>query len=551
MTAARRDRTRTTALLVAFGLAFAGFVPAIAAAPASAAPATAAPAAAAAGMHAGSSKAKRPVLTVVPGDRRLSLSWTKVSGAKRYIVEWSTSKKFTKKKTKRVTTTSQTRTITKIPVRKDYWVRVRAVTSKGTVTSKAVKKRADTRSVGRVQIKVKAAGLNKVKVTWGTLPRGTSVTLHASWDNLTLSSTSKRWAVTGIRPTAKSTVLTVPTKFRKYIGAATGNHVYVRASYYNGKRIATSQTAHTRAGTAAPVGKTADAVTFATYNIGSIAATAKSPAHLRWEKRRNAVLASLKRADADVIALQEATTARSSQGERQYREVAAGLGRGYALAYSDETVGTAPGAQTKGDHIVVRSSRIKVLRSGVQSLRAILAPGDRIDKDRFFGWARLQDRRTGETFVVASIHLQSNARASSSHRVAAISAINTFVSARATGDPVVLLGDFNADVVRDTNGATTTLIKAGFVDAASARRVEGHRWATTNNQTAASKGDGGYPAKPFRYAYSPTRIDYIFVKGGSVHSHANQVVLTSAGTFSTAFRGSDHNLQRAQITFGG
>lgn len=541
------DRRRPPAVLVALGLALAGILPVAAATAADAAPV------AAASTRIAASQAARPVVTVVPGDRRLALSWSRVSGAKRYTVEWSTSKKFTKKSTKRTTTSSRTRTLTKLKLRTDYWVRVRAVTSTGTVTSKAVKTRVDTRAVGRVPITVKPAGTHQVKVSWGRLPRGTSITLHASWDDKTLDRSSTRWTVSGIRATDHSTVLAVPSKFRKYVGSATGNHVYVRATFYNGARKSTSRTAHSRAGSPAPQGARNDSVTFASYNVGSISATANMPAHLRWENRRSSVVNAIKRADADVIALQEATTRKSDDTDtRQYREIVDRLGRGYALAYSDETVGTARDNSTKGDHIVVRTDRIEVLDSGVTSLRSRLAPSDRIDKDRYFGWSRLKDRRTGETFLVASIHLQSNTRASSSHRIAAINAIRHFVSSRpgASNDPIVLLGDFNSDVVRDTNGSTTTLIKAGYVDAASARSASGHAWATTNNQTATSKGDHGYPTKPFRYAYAPTRIDYIFVKGGSVHSHTNQVVLTPSGSFDTRYRGSDHNLQRAEITFG-
>jgi len=557
MTAPQHHRRRPAALLVALGLALAGLVPAAAAAPAVAAPVAAAPVVAASTTKAAATRAARPVVTVVPGDRRLSLAWTRVAGAERYVVEWSTSKKFTKKTTRRASTTGLVRTVTKLKIRTDYWVRVRAVTSTGTVTSKAVKKRVDTRAVGRVPITVKPAGTDKVRVSWKRLPRGTSITLYASWDDTTLGRSATRWAVTGIRPTATSATLTVPAKFRKYVGSTSGNDVYVRATYRNGARVSTSRAAHSRAGSPVPRGSRADAVTFASYNVGSISATAKMPAALRWEKRRSAVVGAIRHAGADVVAVQEATTRQSlDHGKRQYLEIVEGLGSGYALAYPESTVGTAKDSGTvtvtKGDHVIVRTDRVKVLASGVESMRKVIAPAQRIDKDRYFGWARLEDRRTGEAFLVASVHLQSNARATSKHRVAAINAIRSFLAKRpgASHDPIVLLGDFNSDVVRDRNGSTTTLVKAGYVDAASARTVSGHGWATTNNQTASSKGDHGYPAKPFRYAYSPTRIDYIFVKGGSVHSHTNQVVLTSKGTFDARFRGSDHNLQRAEITFG-
>ena len=528
-------RRRPTAVLVVLGLVLAGLSPALTA------PAAAAPAAVPAAR-----KAARPVVTVVPGDRRLSVAWTRVSGARRYVVEWSTSKKFTKKTTRRASTTGLVRTVPKLRLRTDYWVRVRAVTRAGTVTSKAVTKRVDTRAVGRVPIVVRPAGTDKVSVTWGRLPRGTSVRLDASWHYSNLSTAGKRFTVAGIRPTETSRVVTIPSRFRTYVGSTTGNPLYVRATYRNGTKASTSRLAYSRAGAVTAGPKGATALRVATYNVGSIAATAGTSRP--WEKRRAAVVAAIRRADADVVAVQEATTAREADtGERQIEGLVARLGPAYALAYDADQIGSVDGRGTKGAHLVVRTDRVTVVSSGLTSLNSLVAARYRLDKERFFAWAHIEDRTTGARAWVASLHLENDRLGSAAQRRAAALAVAATLERRrgTTREPVVLMGDLNSDVVRHPAGPTTALVRQGYVDTLSGPRATGDRWSTSNNQSATK--DGGYPRAPFRYAYAPTRIDYIFVKDGrGVRQHTNQVVLR-AGAFDSRYRGSDHNLQHADL----
>lgn len=545
---ARRLSTALVATLVATAALVLPTAPAATTAVAAPVPAavTTAPLAAAA-------KPARPRVTVVPGADRLTVTWTRTPGAKRYVVEVSTSKKFTKRTTKKYTVTAPTRTkaVTRLKLRTDYRVRVTAVTPSAKVRSTQVRTRLDSRATGRLKITVKPAGANKVKVSWPRVPRGTKITLRASWDDKTLAKKATRWtAARNIAPTTRSKVVAVPKKYRAYVGAATGNPVYVQAIFHNGsKKKNTSRAAYGRAVATTKPAITADALTVAAYNVGSISATKSSRfAGYRWADRRASAANAIARANPDVVAVQEATTAKHTNGVRHYQDLLDVLSTkrsGYALAYDAATIGTAGGSGvTKGDHIYVRTQRVQVLSSGVQSVSALLARGDRISKDRHFGWAHLRDRRTGETFWVASVHLQSNSRASSSHRVAAITAIDAFLTRRASaGEAVMLMGDFNADVARDRAGASTQAVRLGYTDAASAPVTEGHRWATTNNQNGNPKG---YPATPYSYAYGPTRIDYVFVRGAKVLSHTNQVVLRK-GRFVESYRGSDHNLQRAQV----
>lgn len=506
--------------------------------------ATAAPAVQAAAPIA-TKKPAAPTLRVVPGAKQAIATWSKVPGATAYVVEYSTKKNLKKKKT--VRTSGRTVTIKKLKLRTDYWVRVTASTPAGKVRSKKVVVRPTTAPVGRTTIKVKPAGPNQVKVSWKALKKGTKITIVGSYDNLALRKKSTRFSVTGIKATATSAIVTVPSSYRKYVGSTTGNPLFVQAYLYNGTRKSTSPIAFAPVGRTVPTSK-APSLTVATYNVGSIAATRNVPSRT-WEKRRASVARAIMLAAPDVVAVQETTTAANAQGVRQYQDLVDRLPSRYRLAYSATTIGTAKGAATKGDHIIVNTDRVAVVKSGVQSLSALLPANQRNDKDRYFGWARLKDRMTGQHFSVVSIHLQNGSTsAAQKHRLVAIKAIESFAARKimgASSEPLIFAGDFNSDVARYPSGPPTYLATRGFVDAASAAKTQGTRWATTNNQTATK--DRGYPAKPAPYKYSATRIDYILMKNGvGSTSFTNQVVLTG-GKFDERYRGSDHNLQVAKL----
>ncbi|PFG37617.1 endonuclease/exonuclease/phosphatase family metal-dependent hydrolase [Flavimobilis soli] len=513
-----------------------------------AAPAVSAAPVAQAAAKVATKKPAAPTLRVVPGAKQATATWSKVAGAKKYVVQYSTTKSFKKKKTKSVTTRTTTATIKKLKLRTDYWVRVTATTSAGKVTSKKVKVRATTAPVGRTSITVKPAGPNQVKVSWKPLKKGTKITIVGSYDNDALKKSATRFSVSGIKATETSRVVTVPASFRKYVGATTANPVYIQANMFNGTRKSTSPIAYSVVGRPAAPASNAPTLTFATYNVGSIAATKERSART-WEKRRTAVARAITTAAPDVITVQETTTAKSAEGVRQYDDLVGRLPSRYRLVYTADTIGTAKGAATKGDHVIVNTDRVAVVKSGVQSLSALLPANQRNDKDRFFGWARLKDRKTGKTFSVVSIHLQNGASsAAQKHRLDAIKAIESFAAKKIVGsasEPLVFAGDFNSDVARYPSGPPTYLSTRGFVDAAAAPTTRGMEWATTNNQNATK--DGGYPTSPAKYKYSATRIDYILVKNGKGSTtFTNQVILTG-GKFDERYRGSDHNLQVAKL----
>ena len=76
-----------------------------------------------------SKKAKKPSINKLSkGRKSFKITWKKVSGVSGYQVQYSTSKKFTKKTTKTITCKGNkkfTKTIKKLKGKKKYYVRVR------------------------------------------------------------------------------------------------------------------------------------------------------------------------------------------------------------------------------------------------------------------------------------------------------------------------------------------------------------------------------------------------------------------------------------------
>ena len=493
-----------------------------------------------------SKKAKAPAVAVVPGDKQLTVKWSKVKGAKKYILQYADNKKFKKSRTVITSVSSRTKVIKRLRVRTNYWVRVRAVSPVASTYSKATLARPTSAPTGRIAVKVTPAGANKVKVSWKRLKQGTKITLVASYHHHALSKKATRFSVTGINATETSRILTVPKKFRNQIGTGTANPVYVQAWTYNGTRKNTSRAAYATASPSSVTGTSNQRLTFASYNVGSISSTLAKPSR-SWANRRASAARAIKNTGAAVVAVQEATTAKHD-GVPHYLDLE-GLLSGYKLAYHPDKVGTAGKANsTKGAHIYYQPSKVSVLASGVESIRPIVPSSIVVAKDRHFAWAQMKDRTTGAQFYVVSVHLQTGSTVTLQRlRLAAIKGIDTFIAKkpRAGVVPIIIMGDLNTDVARYPNGASTYLTANGYYDAAAALSTSGMQYSTSNNH-----GDpvaAGYPLRPYKYAYAPSRIDYIFVKNGNGSvRYRNQVILKN-GNFDDAYRGSDHNLQSAVI----
>lgn len=503
----------------------------------------------------------RPTLVVVPGNSVVTAEWKKVARATLYELQVSTSKSFTKATTKVVKTSATRKVVTRLKVYKAHYVRVRAVRGVKSGWSSVRKATPTRQSVGAIKVTVTGGGADKIKVSWPRLARGTRIVVMPTYSNDTIEVATKSWKVS-VPVTRTSATITIPTKFRKLIGSASGNPVYVRVFFYNATVRNRSNIAYGWATPQKVTGTAADRVSIASYNVASVGATA-SIAGRTWLDRRAAVVRSIQKASADVVAIQEASTAQVDNPRdrtQQYQDLANRLkGSGYALAVPD--VGNASATVSKAEHILYRTANVSVVKAGIASAKqnaATYAPtvkwldaSGRTEGDRRFAWALLRSKASGTYFYVASIHLEYGASANvQATRKAAAAGVRGFLADRARQDgrttaPIVIAGDWNSDVERYPSGPVTDTVAAGYRSAAASTRVANVRYGTANSSSA---NDHGFPARPTRYTYVGPRIDHILVRNGEGSvAYANQLVL-SGGLFDRAYQGSDHNLQVATLS---
>lgn len=517
--------------------------------------------AAGAATPATAATATRPALVAVPGNAVVTAEWKKVARATLYELQVSTSKSFTKATTKVVKTSATRKVVTKLKVYKAHYVRVRSVKGVKSAWSSVRKVTPTRKSVGRLAVKVTGAGEDKIRVSWPRLARGTRIVVMPTYSNDTIENAAKSWKVT-VPVTRTSVTTTIPAKFRKLVGSASGNPVYVRVLFYNGSVRNRAAITYGWASPQKVTGTAADRVRIASYNVASVGATAGIPGHT-WLDRRAAVVRAIQKASADVVAVQEASTAQVDNPRdrtKQYQDLAARLrGTGYALAVPD--VGDVSTNASKAEHILYRTSavtRVKAGNASVRSQAATYAPdtawldaSGKKEGDRRFAWALLRSNASGTYFYVASIHLEYGSSANVQRtRRAAAAGIRGFLAAQAKKDgrttaPIVIAGDWNSDVERFPSSPVSDTVAAGYRSAAASAKVVNVRYTTAHPK---GKGDHGYPAKPTKATYVGVRIDHILVKNGEGSvSYENQMVLKD-GAFDRQYQGSDHNLQVATLS---
>lgn len=495
-------------------------------------------------------KAAKPV--VVPGKDRITATWPAVTGATKYLVRASTSKSL--KKAKSVTTTRTTAVVSKLKKSKTYYLRVTAYTRSGASTSPLAKAKTTTKTTGRgVITSVRPAGVNTITVNWKRFPRATSIAILISWDNTPLVANQKSRYVrfSGYPATATSAKVKIPSKYLSLIGSTTGNPAYVRLISYNGPKSRTSKVAY---GWPSALPASGTQLNVATFNVTTVTAR---PSAYRWMSKRNAVANSIRLATPDVLMVQEAGVSPIATGSaiRQINDLSnllanSGLSPAYPLSRLDalrET--TARTTASFSNHVFVRTSKLEVVSSGlVASSQLVTGTNWSKVENRYFAWAKLRVRATGQYLWVASVHLLGENQVAGNYTLPRnlAKAMNAYIAARnSEGSPVIIGGDFNEGFNGPYNlGPADTLRSLGYLDAASANKRSNARYSTSNS---------GFPSRPKSYAYVGTRIDYLMVKntgGAGPVSHVNQMVRNSNGTFASSYYGSDHNLQRAVISLG-
>jgi endonuclease/exonuclease/phosphatase family metal-dependent hydrolase len=501
-----------------------------------------------------------PTIRITPGDRMLTVAWSKVAGAKGYVVEVSTTTKFSKPR--RVDAKTNLHVVVKnLKNKYKFYVRVVALPADG--SRKSISKVVPgTPSAGyprELTVTVAPAGVDKVKVSWTGQGRATKVGVIAgSEGSLKEHPFQSSW----YPATTKSIVLTVPAKYRNVLGTGTGNPIFVKVATYNSLTAGTSMPRTKSEANAyrlspagsfswpSPVTPTGTKLRVGTWNVHSIAASDSLKGYT-WRDRRTKIATAVAASNVPVLAIQEATTADAGNGKTQWEDLRDLLAQpvygGYTLANPD--VGPAGTGATKGTHIFFKPGVATRLDGGTVSAKSITSSWPSGLTDRHFSWAKFEHTASGKVFVVVSAHLPAgDTTALSDLRIREAKAIDAFVAARANGAPVILMGDLNTSFAETPDGAQKTMFDLGFRDASSAVKVSGWRYSTANitNQID-NTGIRGYPFTAYKYKDAAPRIDYIFVKNGSGSWYSQNRLVLDAGKFVRAQQGSDHNMQVAEV----
>jgi endonuclease/exonuclease/phosphatase family metal-dependent hydrolase len=522
---------------------------------------SAAPVPAATGTTGASTTAlAAPVVTTAFGDRTLTVDWEAVPGAGKYLVEYSTSSTFSKKvRIDRGLSTSAIVTSLKNGTR--YYARVLAVPSVGTGLgkSKTVSAVPEAGYPRELNVTVVPSGSHSVRVSWTGQGRATKVAVIAgSEGSLTKHPFSSKW----YPATTTSVRLTVPTELRSVLGTGTGNPIFVKVATYNSMSAGSSTPRVPNAAVGyrlSPAGEyswageptpTGTKLRVATWNVNSVAASRDYRGYT-WADRRTRVAAGIEASGANVVATQELTTADAGNGKRQWEDLRDLLAKpaygGYSIANPD--VGSANGG-TKGAHIFYQASVLTRLDGAIVSADAVTPDWPSGLTDRYFSWAHFRHDATGKEFLVASLHLPSGDSADmAALRVREAKAVDSYLSGKAYGLPIVVMGDFNSSFAESPSGAQKTFVLRGYSDAASTLKRTNPRYPTANmTRQIDNTATPGYPYTPYKYQYAAPRIDYIFVKdGGGSWASTNRLVLDDAGKFVRGYQGSDHNMQAADI----
>jgi endonuclease/exonuclease/phosphatase family metal-dependent hydrolase len=507
----------------------------------------------------------KPGIKVAGGASSFTVSWGKVAGAKGYVVEYSTKSSFSGVKKVSVSATTTHKVVKGLKNDVPYYVRVRAVapSAADTSVSGAKKVTPDTGYPRELTITVVTAGPNKVKVSWTGQARATKVGVIAGSDSIV---TKNLFRSAWYPATTTSITMTVPESLRDEMGTGSGNPIHVKVATYNSLTATDAMPTKSDGakfyrlapagsyGYAEPVAPSGPLIRVGTWNVRSVASSAGMKGYT-WKDRRLKVRDNILASGTSLLGLAELSTADAGlgNGKRQWEDLRDLLApSGWAIANLPSTYKLKPDA-TNGAHLYYKTADLEVLDGGFVSPRdhsGISWPAG--IPDRFWSWAQFRSKKTGTVFFAAAAHLpvdDNGVNGREKLRVAIVTAMNKFLSARAGNAPIVILGDLNSTVLKSSSGADNALRRAGYYDAASALKRSSNHYATVNHVHQIDNLKAvGYPYTPYRAPHAGSRLDYIMVKNapGSAR-YTNQMLLTPTGKFDTRYQGSDHNLQWAEI----
>ncbi|GAA2749203.1 endonuclease/exonuclease/phosphatase family protein [Amnibacterium kyonggiense] len=590
---ARRVRRRIRTAVAAVALGAVALGGAIAVAPAQAAPIS-------------------PKLKVVTGDRALTAAWSAVPGAKTYTVRVSTKKSLSRAKV--VTTSKRALKVGKLKNGTAYYVAVTpnrtqftaSIARSAVVTAKAAagvpfptSKVSVAPGPGTDQVTVSWTGggrANKVAVIAGSSVLANERSFHSAW----------------YPATTRSITITVPAKYRPYIGAGTGNPVWVKVVQSNSGSTAYGTSYDYKrkyrpsppgtwafAQTAAAAPADVDKLVVAEMNTQTVEATSGFHTENQWAARAQRVADAVNLADPDLFLTAELSTGLRKGTQctdsvyyntfpcakhTQYQDLANRLDH---LTLADPEVyqrvreamrldgGKWQSKITAGSHIFYNPAKLTLLAHGffaparsasdtrvtdVQGLGVTpWDPKSAVSADRWLTWAKLRVNGSGRQFYAVAAHLPVGDSALVARtRAQEVAKLIAAIDAKAAADgnlPIVFGGDLNSDATRTSYPVQPMFIEDGWFDAAAVSKKSlrtGMKVSTANGSGPQVHAlDNGYGSKPVVHPYETSRIDYILLKNSPyTYRYANVLRLHKDGTFIKSLQGSDHNMQLATIGIG-
>lgn len=553
-----------------------------------------------------------PKVKLVSGNHALTAAWSAVAGATSYTVR--VSKKRSLSHAKVIRTTKRSVKVTKLTNGTPYFVSVTPVSTAFTarVASSSVVQAKAASGVPYPVAKVTAApgpDANQVTVSWTGGGRATKVAVIAGSDVITdQRSFHSAW----YPATTRSITLTVPAAYRPYIGAGTGNPVWVKVVQSNATSTAFGPSySYARKYRPSPTGTWAFAQTAAAaadvsklvvaeLNTQTVEASAGFHTVNQWAARAPRVADYINLASPDLLLTAELSTglikgasctnsiAQNTfpcASSTQYADLAKRLD-GLTLADTDayqrvmEAMrldnGKWAGQATAGAHIFYNPSVMTLEDHGffdparsasdtrVTNVQGLgVSPWDpksAVGADRWLSWAKFRINSSGREFYAVAAHLPvGDATIVQKTRVQEAQKLVAAMDAKAAADgnlPIVFGGDVNSDSVRNTNPVQPVFMKDGWFDAAAVSSKSlrtGMKVSTANGSGAQIDAlDAGYGLKPVYHPYETSRIDYILLKNSPyTYKYANVLRLDSKGDFIKSLQGTDHNMQLATIGIAG
>ncbi len=446
----------------------------------------------------------------------LSLAWSKVSGAAKYRVKYSTSSTFSKPKYREMTTVSTK--LTGLKANTTYYLQVRVITKSGkSVSSYSKSAKAKT-------TKAASSSANTTPAPKPAAPTATPTPSASPSATATPSASPSATATPSVTPSATATPSASPST-----STSTG----------------------------------ASALRVGSYNVRCASCFVSGTEEGTWFERRDAIVSTIKSQDLDVLGVQEASQGRlkdsngTSLAYTQFEDLATRLGSPWKLTNTKRyncVKDTTPtncvyqyqGA-SQGTRLLYNSDRLELVKEGSK-----LLPETDPSEAHYVTWAILRQLSTGRQFLIADSHLIPDASNAALRQDQAETAVATIKANNPGKLPMIAVGDWNSGRFdTPSNTPYDVYVKSGFVDplGGSAGTTKTAPGATAekrintwlNSFNGFLRKANGHPTW-----INGTYIDYLMTTSLRVSEWETVANLDANGNFVGRIP-SDHNMIRATV----